>query len=46
MPGGSVIFNVVVEGTPPFTYRWERQNLNGNVVTVPNATGTSLTLTT
>jgi hypothetical protein len=43
MPGGLATFNVTASGTAPLTYRWERQDPNGNVVTVPGATSASLT---
>ena len=46
MPGGSVTFNVTATGTAPLSYRWEHQDLNGNISTVLGATSPSLTLNT
>ncbi len=44
MPGGSVTFAAVSTGTPPLTYRWEHQELNGNIRTISGTAAASLTL--
>ena len=38
-PGQSATFSVVASGTAPFTYQWQRNNVN-----IPGATGASYTL--
>ena len=38
-PGGSATFTVAASGTPPLTYRWQRNGVN-----ITGATGTSYTL--
>jgi hypothetical protein len=44
MPGGSAVFTVTATGTAPLSYRWEHQELNGNIGTISGVTSASLTI--